>query len=111
NMAVDLTGYAGGDQKEDLAGKILPMTELLPLITTIELEDHSALKMRNGWQPSVEMLKKHDLPLLQAGDMVKFTHGGSLLAVAEMLASVHSFASFDGKTQAARIVRVFNVGK
>lgn len=111
NMAVDLTGYAGGDQKEDLASRILPMTELLPLITTIELEDHSAVKMRNGWQPSVEMLREHDLPLLKAGDMVKFTHGGSLLAVAEMLASVHSLASFDGKTQAARIVRVFNVGK
>ena len=110
-MTVDLNEYAGVDQKEKLAEKILPMAELLPLITTIELEDHSAVKLRNGWQPSVEMLKKHDLPLLKAGDMIKFTHGGSLLAVAEMLASVHSFSSFDGKTQAARIVRVFNVGK
>ena len=111
NMAVDLTGYAGGDQREELARRLLPMTELLPLITTIELEDHSAAKMRNGWQPSVEMLREHDLPLLKAGDMIKFTSGGNLLAVAEMLASVHSFASFDGKTQAARIVRVFNIGK
>ncbi|HQI73361.1 MAG TPA: tRNA pseudouridine(55) synthase TruB [Smithella sp.] len=109
--ALDLNGYAGNNQKEELARRILPMTELLPLVTTIELEDHSAVKLRNGWQPSVEMLKKHDLPLLKAGDMIKFTHGGSLLAVAEMLASVHSFSGFDGKTQAARIVRVFNVGK
>ena len=52
--------------------KILPMTELLPLLATIELEDHSAAKLRNGWQPSVEMMKEHDLPLLKAGDMVKF---------------------------------------
>lgn len=110
-MAVDLNDYTGTDQKEALIKKILPMAELLPLIATIELEDHSAIKLRNGWQPSVEMLRQHDLPLLKAGDMVKFTHGGSLLAVAEMLAPVHSFSGFNGKAQAARIVRVFNNGK
>jgi tRNA pseudouridine55 synthase len=107
-IAVVLSEFACNDKKEELAKKILPMTELLPLLATIELKDHSAVKLRNGWQPSVEMMKEHDLPLLKAGDMVKFISRGYLLAVAEMLDPVNNLSGFDGKTQAARIVRVFN---
>ena len=104
-MAADLSNYTS----DELVRKILPMTELLPMLATIELKDHSVAKLRNGWQPSVEMLQEHDLPLLKAGDMVKFTNGGYLLAVAEMLAPVSNLSGYDGKMQAARIVRVFNI--
>ncbi len=107
-MAVNLNDYKFPEAKEKLAEKILPMAELLPLLATIELEDQCAVKLRNGWQPSVEMLKEHDLPLLKAGDMIKFVSRGNLLAVAEMLAPVSELAAFDGKRQAARILRVFN---
>jgi len=108
-MAVSLNDYQGNDKKNKLWEKILPMEELLPLLTSIELEDHSAEKLRNGWQPSVEMMKEHDLPFLKAGDMVKFiSSSGYLLAVAEMVAPVNKFSEFDGKSQAAKIVRVFN---
>ena len=108
-MAVSLNNYEDNDKKNILLEKILPMAELLPLLTTIELEDHSAAKLRNGWQPSVEMMKEHDLPFLKAGDMVKFiSSSGYLLAVAEMVAPVNKFSEFDGKRQAAKIVRVFN---
>jgi len=106
-MATVLSNYTS----DELVRKILPMTELLPMLATIELKDHSVAKLRNGWQPSVEMLKEHDLPLLKAGDMVKFTSGGYLLAVAEMLAPVSNLSGYDGKMQAARIVRVFNIGR
>jgi tRNA pseudouridine55 synthase len=108
-MAVSLNNYEDNDKKNILLEKILPMAELLPLLTTIELEDHSAAKLRNGWQPSVEMMKEHDLPFLKAGDMVKFiSSNGFLLAVAEMVAPVNKFSEFDGKRQAAKIVRIFN---
>lgn len=107
DMAIVLSDYTDGG-KEALMKKILPMTELLPLLASIELKGPSAVKLRNGWQPSVEMLKEHDLPLLKAGDMIKFTSDGCLLAVAEMLDPVSNLSAFDGKTQAARIVRVFN---
>ena len=41
--------------------------------------------------------------------MVKFTiSGGYLLAVAEMVTPVNKFSAFNGKMQAAKIVRVFN---
>ncbi|KQC06597.1 MAG: hypothetical protein APR62_01115 [Smithella sp. SDB] len=111
-MAVSLNNYEG-DDKNDILKKILPMSELLPLLTTIELGDHSAAKLLNGWQPSVEMMKEHNLPSLKAGDMVKFTNNsGYLLALAEMVESVNKFSEYDGKRQAARIVRVFNnIGK
>jgi tRNA pseudouridine55 synthase len=93
----------------ELSEKILPMADLLPLLTTIELEDHFAAKLRNGFQPSVEMMKEHVLPFLEAGDMVKFiNHSGNLVALAEMVAPVNKFSEFDGKRQAAKIVRVFN---
>jgi tRNA pseudouridine55 synthase len=93
----------------ELSEKILPMADLLPLLTTIELEDHFAAKLRNGLQPSVEMMKEHVLPFLEAGDMVKFiNHSGNLVALAEMVAPVNKFSEFDGKRQAAKIVRVFN---
>lgn len=93
----------------ELSEKILPMANLLPLLTTIELEDHFAAKLRNGLQPSVEMMKEHVLPFLEAGDMVKFiNHSGNLVALAEMVAPVNKFSEFDGKRQAAKIVRVFN---
>jgi tRNA pseudouridine55 synthase len=108
-MAVSLNNYEDNNKKNKLLEKILPLAELLPLLTTIELEDHSAAKLRNGWQPSVEMMKEHDLPFLKAGDMVKFISSrGYLLAVAEMVAPVNKFSEFDGKRQAAKIVRVFN---
>jgi len=107
-MAVVLSDYIGNGHKEELAKKILPMAGLLPLLATIELKDLFAAKLRNGWQPSVEMLQEQDLPLLKAGDMVKFISRGSLLAVAEMLNPVNNLSEVDGKTQVARIVRVFN---
>jgi tRNA pseudouridine55 synthase len=93
----------------ELSEKILPMADLLPLLTTIELEDHFAAMLLNGLQPSVEMMKEHVLPFLEAGDMVKFiNHSGHLVALAEMVAPVNKFSEFDGKRQAAKIVRVFN---
>ena len=108
-MGVSLNNYEDNNKKNKLLEKILPMAELLPLLTTIELEDHYAAKLLNGWQPSVEMMKEHDLPFLKAGDMVKFiSDSGYLLAVAEMVAPVNKFSEFDGKRQAAKIVRVFN---
>jgi len=108
DMAVDLNDAVSIGKRKEMEGKIMPMADLLPLLATIELQDHSAEKLRNGWQPSVEMLKEYDLPLLKTGDMIKFINGGYLLAVAQMLAPVSKLSEFDGKMQAARIVRVFN---
>jgi tRNA pseudouridine55 synthase len=108
-MAISLNNYEYTDKKNKLLENILPMEELLPLMTAIELEDNCLEKLRNGLQPSVEMMKTHVLPFLEAGDMVKFiTRKGYIVALAEWLAPVNKFSEFDGKRQAARIIRVFN---
>ena len=109
DMAVSLENYERKEKKTELLVKLLPLTKSLPLLTGIEVEEEFANKLRDGMQPSVEAMQLHVLPFLQTGDMIKFiSHGGTLIAVAEMLAAVSSFSELNGKDQAAKIVRVFN---
>jgi len=109
DMAVSLENYEREEKKRELMAKMLPMTKSLPFLTGIEIEEDFANKLRDGMQPTVAIMQLHVLPFLEAGDMIKFiSRGGSLVAVAEMLAPVSKFAEFDGKHQAAKIVRVFN---
>lgn len=111
-MAVSLSNhgnYTYKDKKNELLEKILPMAKLMPLIIAVEVEDNFAARLRNGTQPSVEMMKEHVLPFLAAGDMIKFiSREGDLVALAEMVVPVDKFTEFDSKDQAAKIVRVFN---
>lgn len=109
DMAVALTNGSPAAKKEELLGRMLPMTQLLPLATAIEIEDAFANKLRDGLQPSVETMRTHAPPFLEAGDMIKFINSrGCLVAIAEMVTSVSNFFKIDEKCQAARIVRVFN---
>jgi tRNA pseudouridine55 synthase len=109
DIAVSLENYEREEKKCELLAKMLPMTKSLPLLTGIEVEEDFANKLRDGMQPSVETMQLHVLPFLEAGDMIKFvSRDGSLVAVAEMVAPVNKFSEFDGKRQAAKIIRVFN---
>ena len=109
DMAVALTNGSPAAKKEELLGRMLPMTKLLPLATAIEIEDAFANKLRDGLQTSVEKMRTHAPPFLEAGDMIKFINSrGCLVAIAEMVTSVSNFFKIDEKCQAARIVRVFN---
>ena len=109
DMAVSLENYDREEKRSELLAKMLPLTKSLPLLTGIEVEEEFANRLRDGMQPSIEAMRLHVLPFLKAGDMVKFvSHGGALIAVAEMLASVGKFSEFKGKHQAVKIVRVFN---
>jgi tRNA pseudouridine55 synthase len=112
DMAVSLENdYPDAEKKEKLAAKLLPITKLLPLLKTIEVDDIFADKLRDGFQPSVEAMKTNVLPFLEAGDMVKFiSRSGYLVALAEMVASVNNFSVSDDKCKAVKIVRVFNNG-
>jgi len=107
-MAVSLTHGSPGKKKEEFQAKMLPMTKLLPFLTAIEVEDAFAAKLRDGFQPSVKTMKKHVLPSLEAGDMVKFTNNdGFLVAIAQMITPVKFFSQIDENSQAAKIIRVF----
>jgi len=109
DVAVSLANGSPLEKKNELQARMLPMTKLLPLLASIEVEDGLAGKLRDGFQPSVETMKAHVLPFLERGDMVKFINSsGYLVAIAEMLTPVSSFSEINEKCQAAKIVRVFN---
>lgn len=109
DMAVSLVNSGTGEKRRELLTKMLPMARLLPLLTSIEVEDGFADRLRDGFQPSVQILKAHVLPFLETGDMIKFINSsGYLVAIAEMMTPVSHFPEIDEKCQAARIVRVFN---
>ncbi|HDQ04488.1 MAG TPA: tRNA pseudouridine(55) synthase TruB [Deltaproteobacteria bacterium] len=113
-MAVSLTnGRATNDKrmskKTEFLEKILPMEKLLPLAKVIEVDDNFVIKLRQGIQPTAEMMKRHVVPFLTPGDMIKFINNeGKLVALAQFTAGPETFAQSDEKTPAAKIVRVFS---
>jgi len=109
NMAVPLGNVSGEERKKVLLSSMLPMAQSLPNFAAIEISEPLAGKLRAGFQPDVEMMRQNVLPFLAAGDMIKFTDAdGQLVAVAEMKVSASLMDGQDGKTQAARMLRIFN---
>jgi len=109
DMAVALGKGNQEDKKRTLLSKMLPMSQSLPAYTAIEVSDDLVDKLRAGFQPDVDMIRQNVLSFLAAGDMIKFiSSGGQLVAVAEMQVSAGVMDRQDGKTQAARMLRVFN---
>jgi len=110
DMAVSLEYDAEADKKSELLAKMLPMAQSLPTFAAIEVSELLADKLRAGFQPDVEMMRQNVLPFLAAGDMIKFiSPGGHLVAVAEIQVVTSELAKQDGRTQAARMLRVFNM--
>ena len=108
-MAVTLQDDLSEGKKKELLTKMLTMAESLPEFTEIKVSEAMAEKLKNGFQPDVDVIRQNVLPFLAVGDMVKFVnHRGDLVAVAEMLLPQSAMAGQDGKSQAARILRVFN---
>jgi tRNA pseudouridine55 synthase len=108
DMAISLDNKALAEKKKELLFKMLPMAKALPTFAAIEVSESLADKLRAGFQPDVEMVRQNVLPFLAAGDMLKFiTPGGHLVAVAQMQMPASEMANQDGRTPAARILRVF----
>jgi tRNA pseudouridine55 synthase len=109
DMAVSLENDTVTEKKRELMVKMLTMAQSLPTFAAIPVSESLADKLRTGFQPDVEILQQNVLPFLAAGDMIKFiSSGGQLVAVAELQVSASEMAGQDGKTQAARMLRVFN---
>src|SRR3989339_602890 len=88
---------------------LTPLTEVLPGLSPIDVDPPLAERLRNGYQPDGEVLMRHHIPFLAAGDVVKFTLGGRhLVALARMLCASGELASAQGRKQAVSILREFN---
>lgn len=108
-MALALENIPEEDKKKTLWSNLLPMAQSLPNFVAIPVSETLADKLRTGFQPDVEMMRQNVLPFLATGDMIKFIGpDGGLVAVAEMQVSAGLMAGQDGKTRAARMLRIFN---
>ena len=102
-------GMTEEEKRELFTAHLSPMAEVLPGLAVIDVDASLAARLRNGYQPDGEALTRYHIPFLAAGDVIKFTLGKKhLVAVARMLRASDELASGDGKTQAVRILRVFN---
>lgn len=108
DMAVSLSGDAPGS-KDRLLGGMLPLSLCLPDLAAVKVDEMFADKLRDGFQPDVEMIRQNVPAWLAAGDMIKLVDAqGRLIAVAEMILAASELAECDGKSRGARMIRVFN---
>ncbi|MEA1935284.1 MAG: tRNA pseudouridine(55) synthase TruB [Thermodesulfobacteriota bacterium] len=99
------------DQKkvEILTKNLIPMIDALSRFPAIDVDQKLAGRLRNGYQPVIGDMVKNQVPVLAAGDVVKFVSGGNcLVALARKLYSFDQISSLDSKEQLVEIIRVFN---
>lgn len=99
------------DQKkgEMLVKNLIPMVDALPCFPIIDVDQKLAGRLRNGYQPVIGDMVKNQVPVLAAGDVVKFVSDGNcLVALARILYSFDQISSLDSKKQLVEIIRVFN---
>lgn len=109
DKAVTLEGLAECVKEGTLFKKMIPLAELLPGLPLIEVDDTLAEKIRNGYQPKEEVLFNYQIPFLVEGDVVKITLGERrLVAVARMMRPSDASGLTSDKSQALKILRVFN---
>ena len=107
--AVALAGLTEAEKREQLTARLLPPVELLPAAAAIDVDPPFAERLRKGFQPDGEALKRYHIPFLVVGDMIMFTTGSRhLVAVARMLFSSDDLESGVGNGQAVRILRVLS---
>ncbi len=100
---------AGADQKENLLARMLDMSRCLPDMAAIDVCAASVAKLKAGFQPDIEMIRRNVPAFLAAGDMIRLMDPeGQLVAVAEMMLAARDMANHPGNSQGAKIIRVFN---
>jgi tRNA pseudouridine55 synthase len=101
---------ASGEEKRKLMeNRIISMVDTLPSFPAIEIENTLAEKIREGYQPIVDIIKNYHIPFFAAGDMIKFTsHNRQLIAIGRALYASDQINETNGKKQAMKVLRVFN---
>jgi tRNA pseudouridine55 synthase len=108
-LALAPDGMSADEKRERLLARLVPMTDLLPGLPVIAVDQLLAERLRNGYQPDDEVLARYHIPFLAAGDVVKLVLDEEhLVAVVRMLRASDELASGEGAGQAVRILRVFN---
>ncbi|MDO9514631.1 MAG: tRNA pseudouridine(55) synthase TruB [Syntrophales bacterium] len=107
--AISLEGLADGKRLEAIEKNIIPLAEMLPGLTEIVVDQDTADRIRRGYQPDCGTLRDKNTPLLERGDLIKFTtQGGRIAAVATMVLSSEEISLLDEGERAVKILRVLN---
>lgn len=108
SMAVSLVAGEGEEKRKELLDRMLSMQESVPYIPAVVVDDSTARRLRDGFQPDAHMLRHNVHSFLVVGDMIKFTGpNGELVALAEMQMPAVEISRGKENTQAARLLRVF----
>jgi len=107
-MAVSVAEGRGEEKQRELLERMLSMEDSLPDIPAVTVDNPTALRLRDGFQPDAELLRQNVHSFLAAGDMIKFTDSdGRLIALAEMQMPADVINCVQGNVPAARLLRVF----
>ena len=107
--AISFENVHDREKGELLVKNLIPMIDALSRFPAIDVDQKLAGRLRNGYQPVIGDMVKNQVPVLAAGDVVKFVSGGNcLVALARILYSFDQISSLDSKKQLVEIIRVFN---
>jgi tRNA pseudouridine55 synthase len=91
------------------ADHVIPMVDALPDLPAIDIDYVFAEKLREGYQPVVDMLRSFHIPFVCAGNMIKFIdEQRRLVAIARMIYTSDCLTVLDGRVAAMKILRVFH---
>ncbi len=109
NDAVSLNGLNDTEKREHLLEHVISMDDAMPDLLSIPVDYMTEKKIRNGFQPIVEVFENSDISSLNEGDLVQFkAEDNSLVAIARMHAGREIMPLLDKTAPVARLLRVFN---
>jgi tRNA pseudouridine55 synthase len=107
--ALQLNELTPERQRQLLAEGLIRLTDTLPGLPAITVDATLLARLKTGGQPTADALRRHDIPFLAGGDMVKFvTAGRDLVAVARAFYASQEMPAMAENTQIFEILRVFN---
>ncbi len=107
--AITLEGLNKEEKKQSIMENLIPMAEMLPQLRSIIVDAEIAGKIKNGYQPGIDVLKSYNTDTLAEGDLVKFVlEGNHIVAIARMLCSSEEITPSRADGGVAKILRVFN---
>ncbi|HOO90917.1 MAG TPA: tRNA pseudouridine(55) synthase TruB, partial [Syntrophales bacterium] len=107
--AISLECLADGEAIGILKKSLIPVANALPGFRNIVVDQDTANRIRQGYQPDCGVLNDKKTPLMEKGDLVKFMmQDGSIIAVAKTLFSAEEVSQLSEGKQVAKILRVFN---
>jgi tRNA pseudouridine55 synthase len=109
SSAVFLDGYSKNTISPE---HIISLVDALPNLSAMYIGHAFAKKLREGYQPTGEIFKKHHIPSLAAGDMIKFIDDdNNLVSIAKMLYPSDLIHTLDDGSHVVKILRIFNSDK